>query len=104
MSDFPSTSETRRKLKLFETNFAQALVARFERLDHVRRLSVLLLAVRFDKAGNELLSLWHYASRTDLEADIFASTMDTDRFYPLQPDAILAQAVQLKRFTLDADG
>lgn len=96
MSDFPSTHETVRKLKLFEVNFTQALVTRYERLEPAQRLSILLLAMRFNKSGVELLSLWDYVTRTDLQANIFGRPPDAGHFIPLVPDAILAQMVHVK--------
>jgi hypothetical protein len=89
MSDFPSTQETVRKLKLFEMNFTQALLSRYERLEPVQRLSILLLAMRYDKAI-ELLSLWDYAT-SDIEPDAFGKSLDGGRFFSLVPEVLLAQ-------------
>ena len=52
--------------------------------------------MRFDK-GVELLSLWDYLHRSDIEADVFGKPTDSGRFLPLVPDAILEQLIYIKQ-------
>jgi hypothetical protein len=103
---FPATSEVKRRLAVFTTNFTQSLIDKYTTLPHKQQLAGLSVALRVTDDAADVITLADYVTVVkDVPIDFLASTdREGGPYYaPTLPDALVLTLAQGRSRNADAE-